>query len=235
MKKMILLLLVIFTATNAGEILSIEPSPITGYERLLTKEAKVYYQQQNGTHRFSAVRLLDLDNIYHQGSVDNYDDPYIAEILKKNKPFKTITAKDPKAAIDIVFNSMQQAEGFDLKLFKEQNLTIHLYLLNSEKLTMPLNLRVYPFFVIKSRFVQGVITPNLLKSLIEESDYTKPKKQITLKQLQAKLERIFPNILPTVSINYDKSIELFIVKNQTGKLVSYISKEGRYILEYPKQ
>lgn len=234
MKHILLMIAwVLLSTSHAQDIITTHTSPIVGYDRVIHADASVFYKQQNGKHLFSTSRLVDLDNIYHKGAIDNYDDPYITDILKAFKLIKTIHHKTPQATLNIVFKSAEKASTFDLKRFDDTNLSINLYVYKG-KASLPLNLEVYPFFIINHRFIQGIITPKLLQSLIAQSNYSQPKQKVSLQQLKQKLTRIFPTILPKVTIEYSMKLGLFVVKNKKGTVVSYISKDGRYILEYPR-
>jgi len=235
MKNILLIMAwVLLSASHAQDIVATHTSPIVGYDRVIHMDASVLYKQRSGRHCFSTSRLVDLDNIYHKGAIDNYDDPYITDILKALKPIKPIHHKTPQATLNIVFNSVKKASAFNLKQFDDANLSINLYVGHAGKASLPLNLEVYPFFIINHRFIQGVITPKLLQSLIAQSDYTQPKRKVSLRQLKQKLAAIFPTVLLTVTIEYSAKLGLFVVKNKKGTVVSYISKDGRYILEYPR-
>jgi hypothetical protein len=207
-------------------------SPIARYDRFIQKDKSVLYIQKNGDFKFKIKKLIDSDNIYNSGKVDNYDDAYIKDILKEMKPFKTLSSG--KKSLAIVFrdeaNKKNFLEEFGLKIFKEQNLSIKLYLMSREKLTLPLNLEVYPFFVMQNRYTQGIISKKLLNGLMEQSEYGEDKK-ISLPALQKRLLNKYKMDKTMVLVKYNKKIELFeIYKKESSELNSYISKDGRYII-----
>jgi hypothetical protein len=192
------------------------------------------YVQKEGNFSFKALILVDSENIYNQGTIDNFDDAYIQTILKAHTPFKTIKGSSNKT-ITIAFRDKANNENFftefGLKIFKEQNLTIELVQLDVNKITLPMNLEVYPLFVMNHRYVQGAISKSLLLSLIEQSDYSKPIQKISLKALKEKLETKYHKTQYDINVTYNENKKLFEVRefNQTN-IHSYISKDGRYIL-----
>jgi hypothetical protein len=209
-----------------------DSSPIVGYDRFIQQDNSVLYVQKNGDFKFKIKKLIDSDNIYNGGNIDNYDDPYIKDILKEMKPLKVIGTG--KKSIAIVFrdeaNQKNFLEEFGLDIFKEQNLTVKLYMMKHNKLTLPLHLEVYPFFVIQNRYVQGVISKKLLSSLVKQSEYDTDKK-ISLKVLQARLLKKYKMDETQVVVKYNKKIELFEVYEKGSlELNAYISKDGRYII-----
>ena len=130
-----------------------EISPVGGYERFIQKDKSLIYVQKNGDFKLKIKNFIDSDNIYNGGNIDNYDDPYIKNILKEMKPFKVINAS--QKSIAIVFkdeaNKKNFLEEFGLEIFKDQNLSIKLYMMDASKLILPLNIEVYPFFVMQNR------------------------------------------------------------------------------------
>ena len=104
-------------------------------------------------------------------------------------------------------------------------------MMNKKEVKLPLNLSVYPFFVMGDRFVQGVITKKLLHGLIEDSDYTVKREKISLEKLKKRIEKKYKMSDKDIDIDYNKSIKLFEVKKKgSDKINSYISSDGRYIL-----
>ncbi len=224
MQKIVIILL-LSTGLYAG-------SPIVGYERIIEKEGAVVYVQNKGKLKVKPKRIIDTDNIYAKGKVDNYDDPYIQKILQNQTPFKSIKGSGKNIAI--VFNTQANRknfiEEFGLSIFKKEHLSIKLYVLQRAKIKLPLNLSVYPFFVMEDRFMQGVITKTLLRSLIKESSYS-PKPKINRVKLKEKLKQKFKMDESKIDIRYNEKKELFEVYKKNEKHInSYISKDGRYIL-----
>jgi len=231
MQKFLPILFLLFLTLHAG-------SPIAGYERAIRPDGRVVYTQKDGNTTLIIKRIIDTDNIYTGGKVDNYDDPYIAKILKRQTPCRTFQGTK-KQTFHIVFNSQAQCDTFlqskQWKLVTQSGLPIKLYLLDRRKLTLPLQLSVYPFFVIGDRFVQGVISPALLASLIKESDYTHPKPKIPLAKLKQKLKRIYHMDESKARITYDADKELFEVYDKTqNRFSAYLSRDGRYVM-FPMQ
>ena len=207
-------------------------SPVSGYERFIQKDKSLLYVQKNGDFKLKIKNFIDSDNIYNGGNIDNYDDPYIKNILKEMKPFKVINAS--KKSIAIVFkdeaNKKNFLEEFGLEIFKDQNLSIKLYMMNASKLTLPLNLEVYPFFVMQNRYIQGVIGKKLLNALIDQSEYGKDEK-ISLPSLKKRLVSKYKMGETSVRVKYNEKIELFeVYEKETSKFNSYISKDGRYVI-----
>jgi len=210
-------------------------NPISGYDRAVTINKSVIYSQIDGNFSFTAKKIIDSDNIYNQGSVDNYDDPYIKAIVKDQTPYKSIKGSSDRT-IHILFGSAANRDNFikefSLDIFKKEKLNIELYMLDAKKINLPLNLSVYPFFVMGSRYVQGVITPKLLKGLIEESDYS-PKPKLPIQKLKAKIKEKYNMDEKRVDVKYNEGIELYEVYKKDEKRVnSYISKDGRYIIVF---
>jgi len=207
-------------------------SPISGYDRDID-EKQIIYKQTDGNFSFIAKKIIDSDNIYNQGSVDNYDDAHIQSILKNQTPFQIIKGSSDKT-IHIVFKSKANRENFlgefGLDVFKQEKLSIKLYMMDAGKLTLPLNLNVYPLFVINDRFVQGVINKKLLKGLILQSDYS-PKEKISLEGLKKRIFKKYNMTQDKVDLKYNEKIELFeVYKKGETRVNSYISRDGRYIL-----
>ena len=71
--------LVLLLSTN----LLADLSPFGGYERFIQKDKSLIYVQKNGDFKLKIKNFIDSDNIYNGGNIDNYDDPYIKDILKK--------------------------------------------------------------------------------------------------------------------------------------------------------
>ena len=206
-------------------------SPIPGYDREI-QDNNVVYKQINGNFTFKTKQFIDMDNIYNKGQIDNYDDPYIQKILEKQTPLKVINGKSNKI-IHIVFNGEKSKknflEEFGLDIFKEQNLTIKLYIMDKSKIKLPLKLSVYPFFIINDRFVQGVITKSLLKSLIYESEYK--DSTLALDKFKTKIAKKYNMTDDVVDIKFNNKIQLFEVYEKGKKKVhSYVSSDGRYII-----
>jgi len=207
-------------------------SSISGYDREIGNK-QILYKQVDGSFSFIAKKLIDSDNIYNQGSIDNYDDAYIQSILKNQTPFKTIKGSSDKI-IHIVFKSKANRDNFlgefGLDTFKQKKLGIKLYMMDASKLTLPLNLSVYPLFVINDRFIQGVINKRLLKGLILQSDYI-PKEKISLENLKKRISKKYNMTKDKVDLKYNEKIELFeVYKKGDIRVNSYISRDGRYIL-----
>lgn len=215
--------------------LSASSSPISGYERVIQKDNSILYTQSKGNFLFTIKKIIDTQNISQGGKVDNYDDPYIQDIMKTQTPFKTL--KGGKKTIHIAFrneaNKNNFLEEFGLDIFKKQNLTINLFMMDTSKLTLPLNLEVYPLFVIENRYIQGVISKKLLVGLIEQSNYDTQAKQLSLKELKTILKEKYGKSMENLNIHYNKKIELFeVYEKKKNSLNSYISKDGRYILVF---
>jgi hypothetical protein len=223
---------VVYLALLLSISLLADLSPIAGYERFIQKDKSVLYVQKNGDFKFKIKKLIDSDNIYNGGNIDNYDDPYIKDILKEMKPLKVIGAG--KKSIAIVFrdeaNKKNFLEEFGLDIFKEQKLTVKLYMMKHNKLTLPLHLEVYPFFVMQNRYIQGVISKKLLSSLVKQSEYDKDEK-ISLEALKTRLLEKYKMDETKVLVKYNKKIELFeVYEKESSEFNSYISKDGRYIV-----
>ena len=207
-------------------------SPVSGYDRFIQQDNSVLYAQKDGNFTFKIKKLIDSDNIYNGGDVDNYDDPYIKNILAQMKPFEVQSAG--KKSLAIVFkdeaNRKNFLEEFGLKIFKEQNLNIKLYTMDMSRVTLPLNIKVYPFFVMDNRYIQGVVSKKLLNALIEQSHYGEDKK-ISLLSLKERLASKYKMDETQVLIKYNEEIELFeIYEKGSSELNYYISKDGRYII-----
>lgn len=226
LRKLIILTLLIFSILWAD-------SPISRYDRFIDQNKQIIYKHTDGNFSFTAKKLIDSDNIYNQGSVDNYDDAYIQRILKNQTPFQTIKGSSDKT-IHIVFKSKANRDNFlgefGLDIFKQEKLGIKLYMMDAGKLTLPLNLSVYPLFVINDRFLQGVISKKLLKGLILQSDYSH-KEKISLENLKKRISEKYNMTKDKVDLKYNEKIELFEVhKKDESRMNSYISRDGRYIL-----
>lgn len=228
MLRYIILLLLMLSTLYANT------SHILGYDRVIIKDQKVEYAQRDGNFSLSPQQIIDTHNIYHKGSVDNYDDPYIETIMKSQEVFYTIEGSS-KVHIIVAFkdkeNRVNFLKEFGLGIFKEQNMSISLVQMDTRKITLPMKPNVYPLFVIGSRYVQGIISKKILKSLVTESNYDTVKNKIDISTLYAQLKQKFSKTKNDTTINYNKKKELFEVHevNQT-KIHSYISKDGRYIL-----
>jgi hypothetical protein len=210
-------------------------SPISHFDRVVQKDFNVKYTLQNGKFSFVANKLINMDNIYYQGSIDNFDDAYIQDILLSQIPFKTIQGKSDKT-IHIVFNTKinddNSIKGFDTTLLKDENLTMKFYIFDKTKLSLPFNLEVYPFYVINDRFVQGGnLTKKSLKRLISVSNYQN-KPTISIEKLKAKIAKKFNLTDEKVDIKYNETKKLFeVYKKGDDEINSYISSDGRYIVK----
>ncbi len=208
-------------------------SPISSYNRVIEKDNSIRYVHTRSNFEFKVKKIIDTENIYNKGVVDTYDDEYIKAIIEKMKPVQVI--KGGNNVISIVFGSEKNKKIFlensSLDMYKKENLTIKVYIIKTKDLTLPLNLVVYPFFVIGDRYVQGMITKKHLRNLILDSDYASVKSKIDLEKLQKRLKNKYKIDSKTVSIKYNAKKELFeVYKKDTNNPYSYISKDGRYIL-----
>ena len=206
-------------------------SPIPGYQRGIAPDGAVVYTQKEGNFTFRSRRIVDMDNIYAGGTIDNYDDPYIATILDRQTPCRTI--RGGERTIRIVFDRAAHCKQFvrnpGLGLFRKAHLRVQLYVLDRSRITLPLHLSVYPFFVMGDRFVQGVITPKLLTSLITESDYTRNRPTITLNKLKQKLHQKYRIDDRNARITYNPAKALYeVYDKRTGRFSAYVSRDGRY-------
>jgi len=213
-------------------ILSWAGSPVSGYERIIERDGSVVYEQREGNFTLRPARLIDSENIYNGGTVDNYDDPYLRTNLAAQVPFRIIRGGHRR--IDIVFNSPSVRDAYlrdpGLGMFRAAGLTIRLYLLDRARLVLPLRPSVYPLFVMGDRYVQGVMTPALLEGLIRESDYT-PRPAIPLAGLRKRLWAKFPKTRSQIDTTYNDRRELFEVRKKGQKEIdAYVSRDGRYIL-----
>lgn len=218
----------------SSKIVSIKPSPISNYERVISLDDSISYILKNSSFTFEAKYILDLDSIYYKGEVDNYDDAYISDILENQVIiYKRYINSTDLNCINIVFKDYDSLKKFDLDMFKDHNINLYILDRNKDKINFPLLLEVYPFFIVKNRFVQGVINSSLLESLFYESDYSNIKEKISLAALVFKLEELFPSTMQDVNIEYDEEIYLYkVYKNK--KLFSYVSLDGRYIILAPQ-
>jgi hypothetical protein len=209
-------------------------SPISHYDRAIQKDYGIKYTLQDANFSFVANKIINMDNIYYQGDIDNFDDAYIQDILSSQIPFKTIKGKS-KQTIHIVFNTKinddDSISGFDTTLFEKENLTMKFYVFDKSKLKLPFNLEVYPFYVINDRFVQGGnLTKKSLKRLIKVSQYQN-QATISLEKLKAKISKKFKLTDDKVDVRYNNSKKLYeVYKKDEDKINSYISKDGRYIV-----
>jgi len=209
-------------------------SPVVGYTRNLGMDKQVHYKQTDGNFSFVVKSLIDNNTLRHKGTIDNYDDAYIENILSNHTPFKQIKGSSDKR-ITIAFRDQANEENFlkefGLEIFKEQNLTIDLVRMDKNKIDLPMHLEVYPLFVIGSRYIQGIISKRLLKGLIEQSTYPKDTLTIPLKTLKATLLKKYGKNDNNIQLEYNDSKKLFEVREvNSTKIHSYISKDGRYIL-----
>ena len=209
-------------------------SPIVGYDRVVDENNLVEYVQKEGKFRFVPKKLVDSDNIYNKGKKDTYDDPYIEKVLMGYKVDKFV--KGGEKSISIVFRDKEDEEkfvkSFDMEMFQREHLSLKIYYLKGKRQSkLPLNLSVYPFFVMSERFSQGYLTQALLKELIIDSDYEKRDKKISTPTLEKRVLEKYKMTKNDMNIVYNTKIELFEMRiAHKSKIYAYVSKDGRYIL-----
>lgn len=229
MGKVIVILWVVFVCVYA------EVSPISGYERVISSNGKVEYLHTKSDFNLTIRKVIDSENYYNGGEANTYDDPYIRTLLQNQKVLQRF-GKANQRVIQIVFLDRKQQiaylKKYGIALFEEQNLTIELIELDKHKLSHPLRLSVYPFFVVGSRYVQGYIDAKHLKELLEEeATYYKEYAPTTIKSLSKRLAKKYIQTKNLIKLTYNKKSNLFEVRQvNQKKVLSYISAEGRYIL-----
>jgi hypothetical protein len=210
-------------------------SPLEGYDRVV-KNNKALYVKKDGSFQVLGKHLIDLNAVSFGGDIENFDNPYIEGFLKKYTPIKTI--KGGEKTLNIIFTSKEQLKNYEenlgFDLFKKQNLTVNIYVIKEKELNIPMmTAKITPIFSMKDRVAMGVISKDIVASLITESNYNKKTPLVAKDIIKNKISKRFRLDKKKFSLEFNKDKELYEVHekiNNKDRITTYISKDGRYIL-----